>query len=49
MELFILSPILFPLLGLLINATVGKRLGEKAVGWIASLAVIASFVMSLIF
>jgi NADH-quinone oxidoreductase subunit L len=47
MELFILSPILFPLLGLLINATVGKRLGEKAVGWIASLAVIASFVMSL--
>jgi NADH-quinone oxidoreductase subunit L len=47
MELFILSPILFPLLGLLINATLGKRLGEKAVGWIASLAVIASFVMSL--
>lgn len=47
MELFILSPILFPLLGLLINATLGKRLGEKAAGWIASLAVIASFVMSL--
>jgi NADH-quinone oxidoreductase subunit L len=47
MELFILSPILFPLLGLLINATLGKRLGEKAVGWIASLAVLAAFAMSL--
>ncbi len=47
MELFILSPILFPLLGLLINASLGKRLGEKAVGWIASIAVIASFAVSL--
>lgn len=46
MELFILSPILFPLLGLLINATLGKRMGEKAVGWIATLAVLASFAMS---
>jgi NADH-quinone oxidoreductase subunit L len=32
---------------MLINATVGKRLGEKAVGAIATLAVFASFVMSL--
>ncbi len=47
MALFLISPILFPLLGMLINATLGKRLGEKAVGAIATLAVLASFIMSL--
>ncbi|MCX7938047.1 MAG: NADH-quinone oxidoreductase subunit L, partial [Thermoflexales bacterium] len=44
MELLVLSPLLFPLLGLLINALFGQRMGERAVGWTASLAVIASFV-----
>lgn len=44
MELLVLSPLLFPLLGLLINALFGQRMGERAIGWTASLAVIASFV-----
>jgi len=47
MGLFLISPILFPLVGLVINALVGKRLGERAVGAIATLAVAASFVTSL--
>jgi NADH-quinone oxidoreductase subunit L len=46
MQLLFISPILFPLLGLLINAALGKRLGERWVGIIASGAVIASFVVS---
>ena len=48
MELLVFSPILFPLLGLLINATLGRRISERAIGVIASLAVVASFVVSLI-
>ncbi|MCL5995788.1 MAG: NADH-quinone oxidoreductase subunit L [Chloroflexi bacterium] len=39
---------LLPLLGLLINATLGRRMTERAIGVIASLAVVASFVVSLI-
>jgi NADH-quinone oxidoreductase subunit L len=46
-QLLFISPILFPLLGLLINAVLGKRLGEKAIGFIASAAVVASFLVSL--
>ncbi len=46
MQLFYISPILFPLLGLLINATLGKRLGERAIGAVASLMVIAAFIVS---
>ena len=48
MQLLFISPILFPLLGLLVNATLGRRMSEKAIGWIASLAVLASFVVSLV-
>ncbi len=48
MELFILSPILFPLLGLLINATLGRRLGERAIGGVATLAAAAAFAMSML-
>jgi NADH-quinone oxidoreductase subunit L len=48
MQLLFISPILFPLLGLLVNATLGRRMSEKAIGWIASLAVVASFVVSLV-
>ncbi|MBI9048698.1 MAG: NADH-quinone oxidoreductase subunit L [Anaerolineaceae bacterium] len=32
-----------PLIGLLINLLIGKKIGEKASGWIGSLAVLASF------
>ena len=46
-QLLFISPILFPLLGVVINALLGRRLGEKAVGWLASLLVVASFVVSL--
>ena len=46
MQLLYISPILFPLLGLLINATLGKRLGERLIGLIGSSMVVASFVVS---
>ena len=48
MNLMIVSPILFPLLGMLINATRGKRMGERAVGIVATLMVALSFFMSVI-
>ena len=48
MELFVLSPILFPLLGMLINATRGKKLGERNVGIIATSMAGAAFFMSLL-
>ena len=38
---------LFPLLGLLINVTFGRKLGRKAIGWIASLAIGLAFVVAL--
>ena len=38
---------LFPLLGLLINAIFGRKLGRKAIGWIASLAIGLAFVVAL--
>lgn len=47
-NLLFISPILFPLLGVLINATLGRRMSEKAVGWLASLLVVASFAVSLV-
>ncbi|MCS7056983.1 MAG: NADH-quinone oxidoreductase subunit L [Thermoflexales bacterium] len=47
MELFILSPILFPLLGLLINAAFGRRMSERAIGGVATLAAAASFAVCL--
>ncbi len=37
---------LFPLLGLLINAIFGRRIGRKAIGWIASLAIGLAFVVA---
>ena len=46
MQLLYISPILFPLLGLVINAALGKRMSEGSIGGIASLAVGASFVVS---
>jgi NADH-quinone oxidoreductase subunit L len=46
MQLLIISPILFPLLGLVINAFLGKHMSEKLIGSIATLAVGASFVVS---
>jgi NADH-quinone oxidoreductase subunit L len=48
MTLLTILPILFPLFGLLINAAFGKRMSEKAIGAVASLAVIASFVVSVV-
>lgn len=39
---------LFPLLGFLINGLIGKRFSEKAIGWIGSLSVGASFVVALL-
>ncbi len=48
MELYILSPILFPLLGLLINATLGRRMSERAIGGVATLAAAAAFGMSML-
>ncbi|PJF48513.1 MAG: NADH-quinone oxidoreductase subunit L [Chloroflexi bacterium] len=48
MALFILSPILFPLLGLLINALWGRRMSERAIGGVATLAAAAAFVVSML-
>lgn len=42
----ILLPILFPLIGVIINAFWGKRLGEKAVGALATLMCSAAFIVS---
>src|SRR5512143_3609091 len=48
--LFSLVPwiIFFPVLGLLINIAIGSRMGEKAVGWLASAAAGAAFLVSVI-
>jgi NADH-quinone oxidoreductase subunit L len=43
MDLLILLPIVFPLIGMLINAFFGRRLGERLSGTIATLAVALSF------
>lgn len=48
MTLLIVSPILFPLLGMLINALFGQRMRERVVGWVASFAVIAAFAASVV-
>lgn len=47
MKIAILIP-LFPLIGFLLNAFFGKRMGNKASGWVACLAMLASFVCSVI-
>ena len=49
-SLFNLAPwiIFFPVIGLLLNIILGGRMGEKAVGWIASLAAGAAFVVSVL-
>ena len=39
---------LFPLLGFLVNGFFGKKISKSLSGWIASLAVLASFVVSLL-
>lgn len=39
---------LFPLLGFIINGFFGKKISKNASGWIASLAVLASFIVSLL-
>jgi len=46
--LFNLTPwiIFFPVIGLLVNLIFGSRMNEKVVGWIASLAAGAAFVVS---
>ena len=43
-SLFTLVPwiVFFPVIGLLVNIVIGGRLGERAVGWIASLAAAAA-------
>lgn len=49
-DLFALAPLIiaFPILGLVINLLIGKRLSERWVGTIASVAVALSFVVALI-
>ncbi len=47
MKIAILIP-LFPLIGFLLNAFFGKRIGNTASGWIACLAMLASFICSLV-
>jgi NADH-quinone oxidoreductase subunit L len=49
-SLFAYAPLIiaFPLLGLLINMIFGRRLGERAVGIIASTAVGLSFVVAIV-
>src|SRR4051812_42257443 len=39
---------LFPLLGSAINATVGRKLPQVVTGWLASLAMLASFAVSVL-
>ena len=48
MALFVLSPILFPLLGILINATQGKKMSERGVGIVGTLMAGLSFFMALL-
>ena len=40
--------VFFPLLGLLLNIIIGGRLPERGIGWLASLASGASFVVSVL-
>ena len=47
MSTLVVLPILFPLIGVVINAFWGKRLGEKVVGALATLMCIAAFVVAL--
>jgi NADH-quinone oxidoreductase subunit L len=48
--LFTLAPLIvaFPIVGLLINMVIGRRLSERIVGAIASLAVAASFIIAIL-
>jgi len=48
--LFAFAPliILFPFLGLLINLTIGRKLGEKGVSFIAISAIILAFVIAVL-
>ncbi len=46
--MLLILPILFPLLGMLFNAFIGRKLGNAVVSAVATLAVAASFVVSLI-
>jgi NADH-quinone oxidoreductase subunit L len=48
--LFTLAPLIvaFPVAGLLINMIIGRRLSERVVGAIASLAVMASFIIAIL-
>jgi NADH-quinone oxidoreductase subunit L len=50
LDIFHLVPwiVFFPVIGLLINLAFGKWLGEKAIGAVASLAVVLSFMVSLL-
>ncbi|MGD8404118.1 MAG: NADH-quinone oxidoreductase subunit L [Anaerolineales bacterium] len=47
---FFLAPwiVFFPVIGLLLNIIIGGRLPEKGVGWLASAAAFASFVVSVL-
>ena len=47
---FFLAPwiVFFPVIGLLLNIIIGGKLPEKGVGWLASLAAFASFVVSVL-
>ncbi|MFO3797348.1 MAG: NADH-quinone oxidoreductase subunit L, partial [Anaerolineales bacterium] len=47
---FYLAPwvVFFPLLGLAVNLSIGKYLPERAIGWVASLASGAAFVVSVL-
>ena len=47
MSTLVVLPILFPLIGVVINAFLGKRLGEKVVGALATLMCSAAFVVAL--
>lgn len=46
MDVLILSIILFPLIGFVINGVFGNKLSEKAIGFIGSSAVFISFLLS---
>jgi NADH-quinone oxidoreductase subunit L len=47
---FFLAPwiVFFPVIGLLLNIIIGGRLSEKGIGWLASGASFASFVVSVL-
>jgi NADH-quinone oxidoreductase subunit L len=40
--------VFFPLIGLVLNLLFGKKIGEKASGWLGSLAVLGSFVIGVL-